>query len=193
MDFAVSLPGDLKGPLSTGLYEIDFVGRRTAYSTDGGRVAIVVVEKLNSIREMKERPLLAPEAFVRRQDQEAVRRLNAGLKAPYPCADLQRQPVDRCYRFGAQQHWKGEWRLEMESSTFCPAPSRNCPKDYQSKLWLEFQKGAEPRENKYPPGGTFAIEFDGRKNLLPGTFGYAGMFENEVIVDRVISMKKVED
>jgi hypothetical protein len=185
--------------LGANSYEVEFVGRRTATSIDEtGKYYRIVVDRLISVKRFEIDPELAemqiaPEAFVRRQDQEAMRRLNAGLKAPYPCEDLERQPMDRCYRFGAQQHWQGEWKLEMESSTFCPAPSRNCPKDYQGKLWLEFRKGVEPREEKYPPGGTFAIEFVGRKNLLPGTFGYAGMFENEVIVDRVISMKKVED
>jgi hypothetical protein len=131
-----------------------------------------------------------PEAYVRQQDQDAARRLRAGLDAPIPCEDLAPMSDDKCYRFGEPQHWQGTWDLAMESSTFCPA-QLNCPAKPDDAPWLEFS-GVRPAEAKFPPGGVFAIEFIGRRNLLPGTFGHFGMAKSELIVDRLISIKPVE-
>lgn len=99
---------------------------------------------------------------------------------------------DACYRFESARRWQGVWEHYMEHSTFCAAPALNCPDDPDRELWLEFS-GAEPPEAGFPPGGTFAIEFIGRRNVGAGTFGHGGMFRNEVIVDRVISISRVSE
>lgn len=99
---------------------------------------------------------------------------------------------DACYRFESARRWEGVWEHYMEHSTFCAAPALSCPDDPDREVWLEFS-GAEPPEAGFPPGGTFAIEFIGRRNVGAGTFGHGGMFRNEVIVDRVISIRKVAE
>jgi hypothetical protein len=132
-----------------------------------------------------------PEAFVRSKDQDAARRLHAGVEAPVPCADLDlNRGVDQCYRFGTPRHWSGLWYSGFEDSQFCNAPAIDCPNN-APEVWLDFGP-TEPKEGKFPPGGVFAVEFVGRANLYPGTFGHMGLAPNEVLVDRLIAIRRVK-
>lgn len=99
--------------------------------------------------------------------------------------------LNECFKFDRPRRWEGIWWHSMENSTFCPAPARDCPEDPERELWLDFS-GAKPPAAVYPPGGTFAVEFIGRRNVGGGAFGHFGMFRNQVIVDRLISLKQIE-
>lgn len=41
-------------------------------------------------------------------------------------------------------------------------------------------------------GGLYAVEFEGRLTAYRGTYGHFGMYDHEVIVDRLISIRQVE-
>lgn len=148
-------------------------------------------EQLARQQQAEERQKLPlPEAFVRPQDQDAVRRLRGGQTGPVPCADLDlNRGMDQCFRFGASKHWQGLWYSGFEDSEFCDEPAAKCP-NVGTDVSLDFGS-AEPKEARFPPGGLYAVEFIGRASLYPGTFGHMGMSKNEVLVDRLISIRTV--
>ena len=91
------------------------------------------------------------------------------------------------------QRWKGLWRDDFEGSQFCPAPAKTCSFDTPGeRIWLTFidTAGVQPRRSS---GGLYAIEFVGRRTLRRGRYGHMGVFEQEVLVDRVISLDLVQD
>ncbi len=90
----------------------------------------------------------------------------------------------------APERWQGLWRNDFEGSEFCPVPARNCPSDpAKGGIWLNVPEGTRPAQGA---GGLYAIEFVGRRTREPGLFGHMGMFEHEMIVDRLISIREVE-
>jgi hypothetical protein len=103
------------------------------------------------------------------------------------------EPFERCFEFEPAKLWKGIWVNQMEGSQFCPDPAPDsCPtKDvsYANDIWLKF--GSNPPV-ELGRGGLYQVEFIGRKSDGKGTFGHFGMFGNEIIVDRLISIKEVE-
>jgi hypothetical protein len=100
--------------------------------------------------------------------------------------------VDQCFKMSAEQRLSGLWRNDFEGQLFCSAPAQKC--DYgklRETVWLDFGPGSQ---SKVSPGsgGVYAIEFDGRSALQKGMYGHMGMFDREVIVDRLISIRQVE-
>jgi hypothetical protein len=84
---------------------------------------------------------------------------------------------------------RGYWSDQFEGSQFCAAPTAACFNAERNSTWLEF---ADPKmERREPTGALYAVEFIGRRPLYSGTFGHFGMFQNDVIVDRMISMKRL--
>jgi hypothetical protein len=137
------------------------------------------------------RQLPPPEAFIRREDQAAMERIRAGFDAPAPCANIER--VDQCVRFTKPQRIRGLWRDEFEGSDFCKSPARTCAfRSPETSTWLSF---ADPKlERRQPTGALYVIDFIGRRSLYAGIgmYGHMGMSANEVIVDRMISIKQLE-
>jgi len=86
------------------------------------------------------------------------------------------------------ERMRGFWNDEFEGSQFCTAPEKCL---YPAgETWLEF---ADPKMQRREPTGTlYAVEFIGRRPLYSGSFGHFGMFTNDVIVDRMISMKEIQ-
>jgi len=42
------------------------------------------------------------------------------------------------------------------------------------------------------PSGVYAVNFTGRRSLFQGSYGHLGMYDEEVIVDHMISIRKIE-
>ena len=98
---------------------------------------------------------------------------------------------DQCYTFEKPRKWKGVWLNQFEGSTFCPAGSQCSHElaDYPQQIWLEF---ASPRPDKAEVGAVYEVEFIGRRSIGKGNFGHMGVSENDIIVDRIISMKELQ-
>ena len=99
---------------------------------------------------------------------------------------------EQCFRWGPQQRWSGLYVTGFEWSRFCPAPARECSArspgefidlDESPAVKLPGYEGEES-----PP--VYDVEFVGRKTVfpMPGPDGP----KNEIIVDRLISMKKLK-
>jgi hypothetical protein len=91
----------------------------------------------------------------------------------------------------------GLWRNEFEGQTFCATPARECPPPGKWKpnepgvAWLDFASPL-PGKADTSPGGLYAIDFVGRATAYSGQYGQDGFFNQEVIVDRLLSITEVE-
>ncbi len=100
--------------------------------------------------------------------------------------------TDKCYRMMPTQHWRGLWRDALEDSQFCPAPALRCSHDSSGdSIWLTFGKGIHQDQDQL--GFLYAIDFVGRRTLRRGHYGHFGMFDQEIIVDRLISIRLIDD
>lgn len=101
--------------------------------------------------------------------------------------------VDKCFQMLPPQRWKGLWRDDFEGSRFCPAPAESC--SYASPgdaVWLTFIDTPGWQQGR-PRGGLYAIEFIGRRTAQKGSYGHLGMSQHEVLVDRLISLKALNN
>ena len=138
-------------------------------------------------------------------------RYNGRLIREYPCTyPIQTNvigslPTDQCYKMEMSRRYRGVWVDEFEGQRFIPEGNsppewpRTDPKSpgwkerfEQARLatiWLNTSRvtfGQKPRQR----GGEWFIEFFGRKTLYAGAYGHFGMSGQEIIVDRVISLRK---
>lgn len=104
--------------------------------------------------------------------------------------------TEECFEMTSSQRWKGLWLAAFEDSQFCPSPATRC--DYvvrrqrkEALIWLRFSKDGDA-EFKKARGGLYAVEFIGRRTKVPGRFGHMGVFDEEIVVDRMISIERVE-
>ena len=99
-----------------------------------------------------------------------------------------------CYRMTPPERWRGLWRNEFEGSRFCPAPARECSHDTTGeRILLEYSFGVtdtRPRKSKVPFGGLYDVDFVGRRTAVKGH--YSSLYDHDLIVDRMISVKEVE-
>lgn len=145
------------------------------------------------------RQLFVPEMYVRPEDQKKAERLREGYDGPHPCEYEKMElgirviaglPVDQCFKMTDPQAMHGLWRNSFESSQFCAAPINRCPTGNNKEfVWLDFGVPL-PGVEDTPPGGLYEVDFVGRKTAYPGV--YDGGAPEEVIVDRLISIKLIE-
>jgi len=140
--------------------------------------------------------LLPPAAYIDPTDQLIVRTGEGVPGRPFPCARekteqgisvIERMPTDKCFRMLPAQRWRGLWRNNFEGSQFCAAPAVVC--DYHSpgeRVWLNADRVRGRR------GALYSLQFVGRKTMYTGPYGHMGMSDQEIIVDRVISIKMVQ-
>lgn len=105
-------------------------------------------------------------------------------------------PEDRCVKFDPPRRFQGLWRNDFEGTQFCPAPARECSyvsteRRKQPLIWLDFSfRLPDPAEG--PFGGLYSVDFIGRTSAYGGAYGHFGMFDEQVIVDRLISIQELE-
>lgn len=113
--------------------------------------------------------------------------------------------TDQCYKMQAPRRHQGVWIDKFEGQSFIPEGTsspewpRTDPKSPRwreqferarlANIWLNTSRitsDEKPRQ----PGKKWLIEFVGRKTLYPGAYGHFGMSGNEIIVDRIISLRE---
>ena len=100
--------------------------------------------------------------------------------------------TEDCFEMTPQRRWSGLWRAALEGSQFCPdeagRPAKECAfKEGTTMTWLE------PRSDYTPNGILYQVNFVGRRTARPGHFGAYGFYQHEIVVDRMISMKRVPE
>ena len=97
-----------------------------------------------------------------------------------------------CYEMLPDQHWSGLWNSGWEWSIFCPAPAQSCPQSASNGgIALEFSERAPP-EVPISNGMLFRVQFIGRRTKEPGHYDHLGQYKHVVVVDRMISIKRVD-
>lgn len=151
------------------------------------------------------RATLVPEAYIHREDQKKAERLRDGYSGPFPCSydkvegavhELASLPTDQCFKMTKPQRMRGLWRNDFEGQAFCAAPARECPvgrwkPNEPGVAWINFASPL-PGSADTPPGGLYAIDFIGRGTAYPGRYGEYGFYNQEVIVDRLLSITQLE-
>ena len=104
--------------------------------------------------------------------------------------------VDECFEMDGARNWHGIWRNDFEGSGFCPQPANACGYDAPGdKIWLSYsrhlrQQGAEPPEGD---DGLYKVKFIGRRTAVRGHHGHTGSSDYEIVVDRLISVRPIEE
>jgi hypothetical protein len=138
---------------------------------------------------------LPSEAYVDPVDQQIARTGIGVAGRPYPCSYEEVEggvevvafrPTELCVRMLPEQHWRGLWRNDFEGSRFCPEPAKTCGYDSPGEdIWLS----GTPGQSR---GGLYRIDFMGRRTMFKGPYGHLGMSDQELVIDRVLSMQEVE-
>ena len=117
-------------------------------------------------------------------DDRCIPKIGVGVETKYE-AD--------CLRMTEPQRWRGIWRVEFEGSTFTPEGQEHCYKTDKvgDCIWLEGR--ALPWPGRWACAREFEIEFMGRKNVWPGAYGHGGISYYKIVVDRLISAKRLPD
>jgi hypothetical protein len=101
--------------------------------------------------------------------------------------------TDQCFRMTKPRQWRGLWLNAFEYSEFCPAPASSCPVPTGEQTWLSGSRSvhlsAYAGQNA---ARTYAVDFIGRMTADRGHFGHAGLFDREIIVDQLISIRAIE-
>lgn len=92
---------------------------------------------------------------------------------------------------------QGLWRNDFEGSQFCPAPAKTCgyldsDKRAAPIIWMDFAISLPVDFKEQGRGGLYAVDFIGRRFSSRGHYGHLGMFDEAVVVDRMISIKQLE-
>lgn len=165
------------------------------------RLVLVIaasIALLGCRNEATKQRLTPPQAFLKFADRAKMQMLYWGLPVGYPCTKMQvenglhvadSKPLDQCVKMTPQRRWRGLWRNDFEGSRFCPTPARECSHATPGRsIWLTFAQHL-PKNQRESFGDLYAIDFVGRRTLYAGSYGHFGMFDQEVIVDRVISAR----
>ena len=113
-------------------------------------------------------------------------------------------PIDQCYKMEKARRYRGVWVDEFEGQRFIPEgtnppewPKTNphspgwkeqAERARLATTWLNTSRVTVDRNSRRSGARRF-IEFVGRKTMFPGAYGHMGMSGQEVIVDRVISLR----
>ena len=118
------------------------------------------------------------------------------------------RPVDQCYKMQPARRFRGVWTDAFEGQSFVPdgAPRPEWPRvaatapgwreqfdrAQAATIWLDVDRVRLP--HRYVQTGVrwVRIEFVGRQTAYSGSYGHMGLSGNEIIVDRILSMREVE-
>jgi hypothetical protein len=94
-----------------------------------------------------------------------------------------------CFDMLPDQRWSGLWNTGWEWTNFCPATAQQQCDWSKRGTWLTFAKKAY--EGPELEDGIYRIEFIGRRTRVPGYFGHLDQYAHLMVVDRLISIKKI--
>lgn len=136
-----------------------------------------------------------PVAYAHFGDRFNAQLLLWGLGWRLPCwKDNAMVPDDQCYRFQSPRRYKGLWRDQAEGSRFCPAPAKECLLDSPgTKIRMQADKPI-PQLKERGPALLYQVDFIGRLTAHRGVYNHLqfGNFEQEVFVERIISIEPLE-
>ena len=141
--------------------------------------------------------LVACDARTPAMTDEQVQKLRREVGLTDACAETMRwhgteaSDPDKCIERRPAARWSGLWRDGFEGQFFCPAPARACPGSEDKYIWLEGARRPAPEKN--PPGGLYAVEFVGRISVHGTPMRSYGAFYQDIEVDRMISIKRVDE
>ena len=99
--------------------------------------------------------------------------------------------VDQCFEMTPKKRWKGLWRNGFEGSRFCASPAKSCSfETIGERVWLSDPDNVVPV--KRSDEALYEIEFLGRRTLKKGAHGHLGVSDHEMVVDKVISLTRVD-
>jgi len=109
---------------------------------------------------------------------------------------------DQCFKMLPARRFRGVWLDEFEGSIFIEGARdvKTAKAELRRSLavpvgngeWLDWED--TKRNSVLPPSANarlIAIDFVGRRTAYPKRYGHMGMFNSEVIVDRVISARPI--
>lgn len=100
--------------------------------------------------------------------------------------------VDKCFAMLPSQRWRGLWRDNFEAQRFCPSPARLCSRRTGGdEIWLTFARTKRATAG-VPSGRLYKVNFIGRRTRVRGHHGHLGMFQHEVLVDKLLSISPVD-
>jgi hypothetical protein len=136
-----------------------------------------------------------------KESEETIRLVQAALpgmtercveRIRYDGLDTMPHRVDRCFEMAPARRWRGLWADVFEGQQFCPEPMRTCFfEENRPRIWLSFASGTFPTGDGMS-GRIYRIEFIGRRTLRPGHYGHLGVFQHEIVVDRVIAVSPAD-
>ena len=99
-------------------------------------------------------------------------------------------PNPKCFDLLPASRWHGLWQQGWEWSNFCPEPAKECLiRADHGDIWMEFAEGVDPDL----ADGLYEVEFIGRRTRKPGNFGHLNQYDHLMIVERMISSRKLPD
>jgi hypothetical protein len=138
-------------------------------------------------------------------------RYDGRLIREFPCThDIEAgvigsKPTDQCYKMEAARRYRGVWVDEFEGQAFIPegtkAPEwprgnpgspewkKEADRAIAATIWLDVERVSLLHKGQRG-GRKLFIEFVGRKTMYPGNYGHMGTSGQEIIVDRVISVRE---
>jgi hypothetical protein len=99
----------------------------------------------------------------------------------------------KCLPFSRPERMKGVWIRAFEGSNFYPGVDRYSPSmDRDLSTWLAVDdRTADAVAGKFD--GTpkaYVVEIVGRRSLCAWSYGHMGVYANEVLADRLISVRQ---
>lgn len=138
-------------------------------------------------------------------------RYDSRLIRESPCAyhidalTIGSRPTDQCVRMEPPRRYRGIWVDAFEGQRFIadgtappewprtdptsPGWREQAERARAAAIWLDVSRVQGVGHDYRNGPRRMAIEFVGRKTMFPGAYGHMGMSSNEIIVDRLISLK----
>jgi hypothetical protein len=196
LDFPSEVPAGAKGPrLGPGIYEIAFVGRPTILPGHYGHLGMygeeIVGDRMMSMRKIE--PRFSDEQIAVQHAADPGMRDDCLSIIKWGGPEALTKPQEECYKFDSPRRWKGLWLGAFETSSFCPEPARSCDTPGE-RIWLEVGPSAHlpyRRWNGDTSPVLYQVDFVGRKTAYPGWYGHVGRYQQEIIMDRLISIRRL--
>jgi hypothetical protein len=143
------------------------------------------------------------DAYQRSSDRFAIMTGLAAIHAIWPCMRKEKVvgsvatygslPDDECYRLEPPRRWRGLLRRTEDGEQFCPEAAEECSYESSSdRTWFYWKTADVLRASgRLPSSGLYYVDVIGRRTAVRGRYGF-GHYANEIVVDRLISLKQVE-
>ena len=170
-------------------------------------VTLLLASGCHRVAEGAAHTISPPEAYASFGDRIRARLLLWGIPWKVPCIDTSSGQAGaavaatiksdaECFRLMPIQRYRGLWRDDPEGARFCPAPAKECTQTSPGER-IYFQTRDYRVLQKLQVTGAralYQVDFIGRRTEHRGLYGNGrlGDFPQEIIADRMISVKELE-